>query len=96
MRRATLCIVTVLLIGGIVYIAIDAVNRANSTLRTLTQGIGTPDNPTRQEERAAELNLFYLLGLAVGITAGLGLSASICLSWKLAQSCRPVHRPNYS
>jgi hypothetical protein len=87
-RRSLLWVITVALTVGVGYVAVDAAQRA-ATLGTFTQGMGTPDNPSRDAVRAAEWNLVYLLGLAVGAPSGIGVAVAVGLVWRLLRSRRP-------
>ena len=83
MWRSLLWVVAFALTAGVGYVAIDAAQRAG-TLSTFTRGMGTPDNPSPREQRAAEQNLFYLVGLVVGAGTGLGAAGAASLWWRLA------------
>jgi hypothetical protein len=91
-RRSLLWIVALALTACVGYVAIDAARRAG-TLSTFTRGMGTPDNPSREEVRAAEWNLVYLLGLAVGTASGVGVAVAAGLWWRLARPRRRDAEP---
>lgn len=84
MRRILLCLIALTLTIGISYVAVDAARRA-ATLGTFTKGMGTPDNPTREEIKIAEWNLVYLLGLVVGTATGVGFAVISQYCWRLAR-----------
>lgn len=88
LRSLMLGVALVALAAGVLYVGLDAVPRT-ATLGTLTQGIGTPDNPSREAVREAERNLIYLLGLIVGVASGLGLAIAAGLCWRLLRTRRP-------
>lgn len=71
-------VVVVLLAVGVCVVAIDAIRRCE-TLNTFTRGMGTPDNPTPVENRRAETNLWYLMGLAVGTASGAAVVSCMLL-----------------
>lgn len=87
-----MCAVALALTAGVGYVGVDAARRAG-TLRTFTRGMGTPDNPSREEVRAAEWNLVYLLGLAAGAASGLGVAVVAWLEWRLARTSRQSAEP---
>lgn len=92
MRRSLVWVVALALTVGVGSVALDAARRA-ATLATFTRGIGTPDNPSREEVKAPEWNVVYLLGLAVGTGAGAAMAAAAGLWWQLARSRRPGAAP---
>lgn len=84
MRRTLLCFIAIVLLIGVSYVAIDTTRRA-ATLGTFTRGMGTPDNPTREEIKTAEWNLVYLLGLSVGTVTGVVFAVMSNILWRLAR-----------
>jgi hypothetical protein len=90
--RSLMWVVAIALAVGVGYVVVDAARRA-ATLSTFTQGIGTPDNPSREAEREAEWNLIYLLGLAVGSASGLGVAVAGGLCWRLVRTRRTAAEP---
>ncbi|MBM4071639.1 MAG: hypothetical protein FJ271_22320 [Planctomycetes bacterium] len=85
MSRSLTWLVVIAAAVGVGCVAVDAVQRA-STLGTLAQGIGTPDNPTNEAVREATLNLVYLLGLAVGAVSGIAMAVAAGLWWRLVRT----------
>jgi len=85
-------VIAIALTAGVGYVAVDAIRRA-ATLSTFTQGMGTPDNPSREAVRAAEWNLVYLLGLAVGLVSGLGVAIAAGLWWRIVRPRHPDAEP---
>lgn len=94
MRRALLWIVALALTIGVAYVAIDATRRA-ATLDTFKRGMGTPDNPSREEVREAEWNLVYLIGLAVVSASVFGMAVAAGLWWRLARPGRQDAAPGW-
>lgn len=92
MWRSVLWMVALALGAGVGYVAVDATRRA-STLSTFTRGMGTPDNPSREEVRAAEWNVVYLLGLAVGSASGIGVAIATGLTLRLLRTGRSYAEP---
>lgn len=89
MHRQLMWFVAITLTAGIGYIIIDAVQRADTSLKILTQGMGTPDNPSREAVRAAEWNISYLLGLILGFATGVELVVGLAMWWRLYRSYFP-------
>jgi len=88
--RSLLWVVALTLTACVVCVAVDAALRATDIGSTLTRGMGTPDNPSLWEERAAERNMVYLLGLTVGLASGVGVVVAAGLGWHLLRSRRQV------
>ncbi len=80
MWRPLMWVIAIAMTVGVGYVAVDAARRA-TTLGTFTQGIGTPDNPSREALQTAERNLIYLLGLAVGAVSGIVVAVAAGLWW---------------
>ena len=95
MWRSLLWVVAIALSVGVGYVAVDAAMRS-ATLNTFTRGMGTPDNPSREEVRLAEWNLVYLLGLGAGAASGVGVAVAAGLLWRLARPRRPAATPGTS
>lgn len=88
MWRSLQLIVALALTAGVEYAAVDAARRA-ATFGVFTEGYGEPTRSPPERFRAAEWNVPYMLGLAVGVAAGVGLSVASALWWRLARSRRP-------
>lgn len=69
---------------GVGWVGVDAARRA-FTLGVFTEGHGEPVKSPPEAFRAAEWNVIYLLGLAVGVGAGVGASAAGLLWWRVAR-----------
>jgi hypothetical protein len=63
--------------AAVACVAVDVVERIG-TLHVLTQGYGTPDNPTRAEQQLAGANVILLMGFAVGLGTGVCASPRRC------------------
>jgi hypothetical protein len=79
---------------GVGSVALDTAHRV-ATLTVFTEGYGVPTKSPPEAFRAAEGNVIYLAGLAVGVATGVGLTVAAALWRRLARPRRPDHgRPN--
>lgn len=88
MWRSLLWVVAISLSAGVGYVAVDTARRA-ATLGVFTEGHGMPTQSPPEAFKAAEFNVVYLLGLAVGVAAGVGVSVAAAAWWRLARSRHP-------
>lgn len=89
MLRVLLWIVAFALTIAVGFSAVDTAHRA-TTLGVFVEGHGEPVRSPPEAFKAAEWNVVYLLGWAVGVATGIGLSAAVWLLWRLVRS----HRSN--
>lgn len=71
------------LAAGVGVASIDAARRFEFTSSVMTRGMGTPDNPTGEENRRATANVSYLFGLLVGTATGVAGVIAARLAWGL-------------
>ncbi len=92
MWRSLLWVVAISLTVGVGYVAVDTARRA-ATLGVFFEGHGMPTNSPPEAFKAAEFNVIYLLGLTVGVAAGIGVSVATVAWWRLTRSRRPKGTP---
>jgi hypothetical protein len=83
LRHSLMAIVAVSLTAGVGYIAADTARRV-ATLGVFAEGHGMPTKSPPEAFQAAEWNVTYLIGLAVGVATGVGLSVATAAWWYLA------------
>ena len=88
MSRSLQLVVALILTAGVGLAAADAARRS-ATFSVFTEGYGEPTRSPHERFRAAEWNVPYILGLVVGVAAGVGVSVASVLWWRLARSRRP-------
>jgi hypothetical protein len=82
--RSLMWVIALALTVGVGYVALDVARRA-ATLTVFTEGYGVPTKSPPEAFRAAERNVIYLAGVAVGVATGVGLSVAAVLWWWLAR-----------
>ena len=81
------------LTAGVVYVAIDTVDRLRVTGEVLRTGMGNFEQSPYEDKRAARFNIPYIAGLAVGVLTGIATAIGASLWWRLVSLRRYFRRP---
>lgn len=82
-RRCLMWSVAIALSGGVVYVAVDAIDRLRVTGEVLRTGMGTFEQSPYEDKRATRFNIPYIAGLVVGVPTGIAAAIAASLWWRL-------------